>query len=96
MNRYMRRCTLGTLASLVSSVVLAVALGNGLLGVVFGTAAGLAYGLAVGQRTGGYIDRGMAAAVLGLERSLLIGTSPKCPSTWQLFLVSMTMNDRKP
>jgi NADH dehydrogenase len=66
MNRYVRRCTLGTLAGLVSSVVLAVALGNGLLGVVLGTAAGLAYGLAVGQRSGGYIDRGMAAAVLAV------------------------------
>jgi NADH dehydrogenase len=66
MNRYVRRCTLGTLAGLVSSVVLAAALGNGLLGVVLGTAVGLAYGLAVGQRSGGYIDRGMAAAVLAV------------------------------
>jgi NADH dehydrogenase len=66
MNRYVRRCTLGTLAGLVSSVVLAVALGNGLLGVALGTAVGLAYGLAVGPRPGGYLDSGMAAAALGV------------------------------
>src|SRR5262249_12662446 len=66
MNRYVRRGTLGTFAGLVSSVVLAVALGNGLLGVALGTAVGLAYGLAVGQRSGGYIDSGMAAAALGV------------------------------
>jgi hypothetical protein len=40
MNRYARRCTLGTFAGLVSSAVLAVALGNGLLGVAPGTAVG--------------------------------------------------------
>jgi hypothetical protein len=66
MNRYVRRCTLGTVAGLASSTVLAVALGNGLLGVALGTAVGLAYGLVVGQRSGGYIDSGMAAAALGV------------------------------
>jgi NADH dehydrogenase len=66
MNKYVRRGTLGIFAGLVSSVVLAVALGNGLLGVALGTAVGLAYGLAVGQRSGGYIDSGMAAAALGV------------------------------
>ena len=64
-NTYVRRGTLGTFAGLVSSVVLAVALGNGLLDVALGTAVGLSYGLAVGQRSGGYIDSGMAAAALG-------------------------------
>jgi NADH dehydrogenase len=66
MNRYVRRCTLGTFAGLVSSVVLALALGNSFLGVVLGTAVGLAYGLAVGPRPGGYLDSALAAAALGV------------------------------
>ena len=66
MNRYVRRCTLGAFAGLVGSIVLAVALGNGLVGVVLGTVIGLGYGWAVEQRSGGYIDTGLAAAALGV------------------------------
>ena len=66
MNRYVRRCTLGAFAGLVSGVVLAVALGNGLLAVVLGIAVGVGYGLTVGPGSGGYLDRGMAAAALGV------------------------------
>jgi hypothetical protein len=66
MNKYVRRCTLGTSAGLICSVVLAIALGNGLVGVVLGMAVGLAHGLAVGPRSGGYINSGMAAAALAI------------------------------
>ncbi len=66
MNRYVRRCALGSLAGLLSSVVLAIALGNGVLGIVLGTVVGFAYGLAVWPRSGGYIDAGMTAAALGV------------------------------
>jgi hypothetical protein len=66
MNKYVRRCTLGTLAGLACSVVLPVALGNGFVRVVLGMAVGLADGLAVGPRSGGYIDSAMAAGALGV------------------------------
>src|SRR5260370_38808617 len=66
MKKYLRRCTVGTVAGLVGSVGLAIALGNGFVGVVLGIAIGLGYGLAVGPHSSGYIDGGMAAAALGV------------------------------
>ena len=66
MTKYARRCTLGTFAGLACSVILVVALGNAFAGVVLGMAVGLGYGLAVEPRSGGYIESGMAAAVLAV------------------------------
>jgi len=54
------------LAGLVCSAVLVFALGNAVVGMVVGIAVGLGYGLAAGLRSGGYLDRGMAAVALAV------------------------------
>jgi NADH dehydrogenase len=66
MNKYARRCILGTIAGLGCCVILVVALGDGFMGVLVGVMVGLGYGLVVRPRPDGYIESATTAATLGI------------------------------